>query len=183
MFNNPFREQAIAASASRQQLDRLLRVTAPHERMALVAVGLILVGVGAWILFGEVDRAVELDCVVVMTGQDYQDATSDPQDRRLQAALYAAPRVARLLQPGMEASVDVHLPSGATWRLEGSVGATTAEWSPAGDSEAMATTTAAGRRVEINLPPVPDLELPEGTPCRARIVHGRYSPATLLGLG
>ena len=29
MFNNPFREQAIAAKANRQQLDRLLRVTPP----------------------------------------------------------------------------------------------------------------------------------------------------------
>lgn len=52
MFNNPFREQAVAASANRQQLDRLLRVTAPRERIVLAAVGLVLVGVGAWIVFG-----------------------------------------------------------------------------------------------------------------------------------
>ena len=52
MFNNPFREQAIAASVNRQQLDRLLRVTAPHERIVEAAVGLILVGVGAWVVFG-----------------------------------------------------------------------------------------------------------------------------------
>ena len=52
MLDNPFRERAIAARANRQQLDRLLRVTAPHERIALVAVGLILVGIGAWVAFG-----------------------------------------------------------------------------------------------------------------------------------
>ena len=58
MFNNPFREQAVAASANRQQLDRLLRVTAPHERIVLVAAGLTLAGVGAWLLFGTVVREV-----------------------------------------------------------------------------------------------------------------------------
>jgi len=56
MFNNPFRERAIAASASRQQLDRLLRVTAPHERIVLAAVGLMLAGIGAWALFGALGR-------------------------------------------------------------------------------------------------------------------------------
>ncbi|MCY3698358.1 MAG: hypothetical protein OXH46_01795 [Gemmatimonadetes bacterium] len=56
MFNNPFRERAIAASASRQQLDRLLRVTAPHERIVLAAVALMLAGIGAWALFGPLGR-------------------------------------------------------------------------------------------------------------------------------
>ena len=56
MFNNPFREQAVAASANRQQLDRLLRVTAPHERIVLAAVGLILLGVGVWVVGGNVIR-------------------------------------------------------------------------------------------------------------------------------
>ena len=58
MFNSPFREEAVAASANRQQLDRLLRVTAPHERVVLAAAGLILAGVGAWLLFGDTAREV-----------------------------------------------------------------------------------------------------------------------------
>ena len=57
MFNNPFRERVIAASASRQQLDRLLRVTAPHERVVLVAVGVMIAGIGAWALFGALGRS------------------------------------------------------------------------------------------------------------------------------
>lgn len=52
MFNNPFREQAVAASVSRQQLDRLLRVTAPRERIVLAAVAAMLAGAGAWVVFG-----------------------------------------------------------------------------------------------------------------------------------
>ena len=67
MFNNPFREQAVAASADRQQLDRLLRVTAPHERIVLAAVGstlvATLVGVGAWVLCDNTLREVVGGCV------------------------------------------------------------------------------------------------------------------------
>ncbi len=52
MFNNPFREQAIAGRSNRQQLDHLLRVTAAHERAVGAAVGLILLGVAVWVYFG-----------------------------------------------------------------------------------------------------------------------------------
>ena len=58
MFNNPFRQQAVAATANRQQLDRLLRVTAPHERIVLAAVGLILVGGGAWLAYSDAAREI-----------------------------------------------------------------------------------------------------------------------------
>ena len=66
MFNNPFRERAIATSAKLQQLDRLLRVTAPHERIVLAAVGLTLVGVavGAWVLFDTILDDVTLDSLL-----------------------------------------------------------------------------------------------------------------------
>ena len=189
MFNNPFRERAIAASANRQQLDRLLRVTAPHERIALVAVGLILVVVGAWALFGTIDREVALDCVLLVS--ERRDKASreaplqaeDAGDRRLGASMLAAPRVARLLHPGMPASVEVQLPDRATRRLEGSVSTVAAGWSPAWNLELPATAADSTQRVDVYLPPMSGLEVPNGTPCRARIDLGPHSLAELLGLG
>ncbi|MCY3923786.1 MAG: HlyD family efflux transporter periplasmic adaptor subunit [Chloroflexi bacterium] len=71
-FGNSFREQAIAASENRQQLDRLLRVTAPHERIVLATTGLLLAGLGIWILFGSIDREITLQCVLVEPGQRYE---------------------------------------------------------------------------------------------------------------
>ena len=44
MFNNPFREVAAANRNQRQQLDHLLRVTAPHERIILAGIGVVLLG-------------------------------------------------------------------------------------------------------------------------------------------
>lgn len=77
MFNNPFREQAIAASANRQHLDRLLRVTAPHERIVLAAVGLILAGLAAWVLFGSIVRHVTLDGVLLAAGERHEVMTTE----------------------------------------------------------------------------------------------------------
>lgn len=168
MFNNPFRERAIAARANRQQLDRLLRVTAPHERIALVAAGLILVGVGAWVLFGTIDREVALDCVL-LAPEPRDEVTAqaeDTRDHHLRATLLTAPSVARSLHPGTQASVEVQLPDGATRRLEGNISA-------AGST----------RRIDVDLPPAPDLNLPNGAPCRVQIDRGPYSLTSLLGFG
>jgi len=295
LFNNPFREQAVAASANRQQLDRLLRVTAPHERIVLAAVGLILAGLGSWIVFGSIARDLSLEGALLAPGQRHEVVATEPgyfmeflvepgdrvepgtaiarqsvpelagetavlrdrvarleldveqaagdagntrallaaarvalsqieaqraarelivsplagevlalrsspgdyllagaavallrdaEDRRLQATLHVAPRVARRLRRGMQASVDVQLPGGSTQRLEGTVSAVAAGPSPVSLSELQPLAAASALRVDIDLQPAPDLVLPDGTPCRVRIVLGRYSPASLLlGLG
>ena len=77
-FGNSFREQAIAASENRQQLDRLLRVTAPHERIVLAATGLLLAGLGTWVLFGSIDRTITLQGVLLEPGQRYEVVATEP---------------------------------------------------------------------------------------------------------
>ena len=166
MFNNPFREQAIAASANRQQLDRLLRVTAPHERIVLAAVGLILAGLVSWVVFGSITRDLRLEGTLAAAGE--------------QATVHVPPRAARRVRSGMQASVDVQLPGGATRRLEGVVGAVASPPVPVSLSAVEPLAAESALRVDIDLRPPPDLVLPDGTPCRVRIVLGRYSPASLL---
>lgn len=77
-FGNSFREQAIAASENRQRLDSLLRVTAPHERVVLSATGLLLAGLGAWILLGSIDRTITLQGVLFEPGQRYEVVATEP---------------------------------------------------------------------------------------------------------
>lgn len=77
-FGNSFREQAMAASENRQQLDRLLRVTAPHERIVLAATGLLLAGLGVWVLFGGIDREITLQGVLLEPGQRYEVVATEP---------------------------------------------------------------------------------------------------------
>ncbi len=77
-FGNSFREQVIAASENRQQLDRLLRVTAPHERIVVAATGLLLAGLGVWVLFGSIDREITLQAVLLEPGPRYEVVATEP---------------------------------------------------------------------------------------------------------
>ena len=260
-FGNSFREQAIAASENRQQLDRLLRVTAPHERIVLVATALLLAGLGIWVLFGSIDREITLQGVLVEPGQRYEVVATEsgylveylvepgdrievgaavarqsvpategeagvelagaeqrihdseaiasqmggevmvlratlgdylstgtavaqlrePVDRPLQAAVRASPRVARRLRPGMPALVEVQLPGGDTHRLDGTVSAVAGP-SPVWLSDWPVADAESAPRIDIDLEPVAGRALRDGTPCRVRIILGRYSLASLLGL-
>ena len=77
-FGSSFREQAMAASENRQQLDRLLRVTAPHERIVLAATGVLLAGLVIWVLFGSVVRDITLEGVLLEPGQRYEVVATEP---------------------------------------------------------------------------------------------------------
>ena len=69
MFNNPFRQDALASRNQRQQLDHLLRITAPHERVVLLVVGLILLGLVAWAFLGSVRIGVAANGVLIEPGE------------------------------------------------------------------------------------------------------------------
>ncbi len=68
MFNNPFREEAAASRNQRQQLDHLLRVTAPHERIILAGIGAVLLAVAGWMLLGSIERSLVLDGFLIAPG-------------------------------------------------------------------------------------------------------------------
>ena len=78
MQGNPFLQESAAGRNKRQQLDRLLRVTAPHERVILAGIGLALLGLMIWVLFGAVVHTVTLDGVLIKPGTRYEVASSEP---------------------------------------------------------------------------------------------------------
>ena len=78
MFNNPFLEEAAASRNKRQQLDHLLRVTAPHERIILVGIGLVLLALMAWVLFGSIIRGVTIDGILIEPGVHHEVVSTEP---------------------------------------------------------------------------------------------------------
>lgn len=78
MFNNTFLEDAVANKNKRQQLDHLLRITTPHERIVLAGVGLVVLGLLAWALFGSVTRSITLDGVLIKPGKRYEIVATEP---------------------------------------------------------------------------------------------------------
>lgn len=78
MFNNPFHNIAADAKNEREQLDRLLRITAPHERLALAGIGLVVAAFVAWLLFGSVVRSVTVDGVLIQPGERHAAVSAEP---------------------------------------------------------------------------------------------------------
>lgn len=294
MFDSLFRKEAVASRNRRQQLDHLLRITAPHERYILAGIGLVLLAFVAWALFGSIVRGVTLEGVLIEPGVRHEvvsiepghlveflvapgdrveagDAIArqsvpeleretaalrdrmellerettqaggggsalrsrlasaqvallqmearrsarelivsqvkgevmalrsapgtylpagaaiaqlrDPEHRSLQAVLRAAPRTARRIQPGMPASVEVTMPDGTTHRSDGEVALVSAGPTPDWLAGLLSGVAGSSHRVDVVLDRTSDLSVPDGTPCRARIVLGRYPPVALLGSG
>ena len=61
----PYREQALANRAQREQLDHLLNVTAPNERVFLATLAVVVAGFVLWLFFGSIDRTVSGDLQIL----------------------------------------------------------------------------------------------------------------------
>ena len=63
-----FREEAIAHHGRTERLDVLPQVTAPHEWAILAGLSLVLLGVGAWSMFGSIERRLTTECLLLRPG-------------------------------------------------------------------------------------------------------------------
>lgn len=78
MFNSLFLDDASADRNKRQQLDHLLRIAAPHERIILTSIGVALLALVIWALFGSVVRSVTVDGVLLKPGLRHEIVSSEP---------------------------------------------------------------------------------------------------------
>ena len=69
---NLFREEAFARRGQTEPLDGLLRVTAPHEWMIVVALVLALLGLVFWGLFGSIERSLSSECLLARPGERHK---------------------------------------------------------------------------------------------------------------
>ena len=70
-YHKLFREEAVARRATGDPLDERLQVTARHEWMVLAGLGLALLLLLAWTLFGSVERSLSVEAVLVQPGERY----------------------------------------------------------------------------------------------------------------
>lgn len=78
MSGNPFLQESASSRNKFQQLDHLLRVTAPHERMVLAGIGLVMLALVAWALFGSIVRSVTIDGVLIEPGPRHELVSTEP---------------------------------------------------------------------------------------------------------
>lgn len=78
MLNRLGLDETAASRSKRQQLDHLLKTTAPHELVVLVCIGLLVLLLLVWSLFGNLENGVTADCVLIKPGARYDVVSTEP---------------------------------------------------------------------------------------------------------
>ena len=181
MFDNltdSFQDTVAQAKEEREQLDRLLTISTPRERLLVAVIAVVLVALAAWLFLGSVARSLAVDGVLAGPGDSALD------DRPVVAALvWIESDVAAYLEAGMPASVELAGPRRPADRLDGEVAAIAMV--PLGGEVAAYEAAASASVYRVDLVFVEGLDPASlaGTRCRIVIEVGRQSPVALFGMG
>lgn len=174
MFDNPFdsfHKTVGKAKKEREQLDRLLTISTPGELALVALTAFVLLAFAAWLVFGSVTRSVTVAGVLVEPGEQLP-GESPP----LQAAVWLQRDLARQIQAGMPALIEVAMTGGESQRLDGEVARVVAVPFADGSAPFESVAPVMMHRIHITLDEGPDSVSPEGRECRIVIELGRLSP-------
>lgn len=178
MFNNPFgsfQDSIAAAKEDREQLDRLLTISTPHERLLVAAIGVLSVLLAAWLFFGDVARHLTVDAVLVEFGE------SRPTEGR---SIHALAWIERDFEPLVRAGLPAVVRLAGVEGEEATIGGEIREISAAPLSGRWAefelSAPISAHHVKIVLDKDLDMEIRAGTKFEIAIDVGRHSPIALL---
>ncbi|MDE0002881.1 MAG: hypothetical protein OXQ29_09315 [Rhodospirillaceae bacterium] len=178
MFNNPFdsfHNIVAEAKEEREQLDRLLTISTPRERLLVAAIALFLCILSAWLFFGSVARSLVVDGVVVE-----QSENSPGGGRSVQTLVWVERGIAPQIEAGMPVVIKPNTAGGETGALGGKVRAISAVLLSGGLAASESAAPMSLLRVDIALAKSPVLDSLAGRKCRIVIELGRQSPITLF---
>ncbi|MXX99229.1 MAG: hypothetical protein F4Y67_00180 [Chloroflexi bacterium] len=176
MFNNPFdsfHNTVAEAKEEREQLDRLLTVSTPRERLLVTVTALLLAAFVAWLFFGSVDRALAVDGVLVEVGQHPSAAGQSAQ-----ALVWIENDSLPAIEPGMPAVIEL----GTADPISGVVSAISADSLSELPAAFEPAAPVSVHRVVIALDKSRDPDSIVGRDCRVVIETGTQSPVAFLRL-
>ena len=178
MFNNPldsFHNTVAEAKKEREQLDRLLTISTPRERLLVAVIAALLVILAIWLFFGTVSRGIAVNGVLVEP-----DLTSLAGNRAVQAVVWVSSDVAPLVEPGMRALIELHEADEGTGALYGKIAAISEVPLSGRLATLESTVPVSVQRVSISLDESAHVLPPAGRECRIVIEIGTQSPIALL---
>ena len=193
MFNNPFdsfHNTVAEAKEEREQLEGLLTISTPRERLLVGAIAALLVILAAWLLFGTVHRSVALEGVLVepeslqpasARGSPLAGKSTSEENPSVQVLVWVHRGVVGDIALGMPALIELAVDAGDADALDGEVAAI----APVPLSEAPALGSSAPvsiHRVDIALDEGVDFGSLAAMECRVVIEVGRQSPLALFGM-
>lgn len=180
MFNNPFdsfHNMVAEAKEEREQLDRLLTISTPRERLLVGVIGLLLAILVGWLFFGNMARTVTLEGVLAGPGENAVDV-----DRSVEALVWVESGIATRIEPGMAAVLELARADGEAEQLDGKIASVGAVGSPERDPAFESAAPVSPHRVYITLDESLDFARLANRECRIRIELGRQPPAALFGM-
>lgn len=180
MFNNPFdsfENTVTEGKEEREQLDRLLTISTPRERLLVAVIAGLLCILAAWLILGDVARTIAVDGALAEPGESQAEST-----RTVQALVWIESDVAPHIKAGMPAAIELGRAGGKAEALDGKVRAI----SPLPLSEGLAAFGSVAPvsvyRLDIALDESRDPASLAGRECRIVIELGRQSPVALFGM-
>ncbi|MDE0367124.1 MAG: hypothetical protein OXP09_16325 [Gammaproteobacteria bacterium] len=180
MFNNPFNsfhDTVAEAKEEREQLDRLLTISTPRERLLVAAIALMLSVVLGWLFLGNVSRSLAFEGVLVEPEEIPVDG-----NRSVQALVWIRSDVGQQIVPGMPAALELAMADGERGKLDGEIATITAL--PLSEEVAALgpAPPVSAHRLAILLDPDTDRASLAGSKARIVIGLGRQPPATIFGM-
>ncbi len=178
MFNNPFNsfhDTVAEAKKEREQLDRLLTVSTPRERLIVVTIALILIVFSAWLFLGNVTRSLAVDGVFVGSGEH-----SSGDSQAVQVIVWIKGDAARDIQTKMPVVIELGTTDGEIEKLDGKIAKISSE--PLSEGLAMFESEApvSVHRVEVLLDEFLDLSSYTDSKCQIVIQIGSQPPIALF---
>ena len=178
-FNNPFdsfHNTVAEAKEEREQLDRLLTISTPRERLLVAFIALLLFILAAWLFFGSVARSLAVEGLLVESGESLIEG-----DRSVQALVWNDSDFASYIEAGMPAVIELDMKDGEADTLEGEVLTIATVPLSEGLAALDSVVPVSVYRVDIALDEDLDFASLAGRKCQIVIEFGRQSPIALFG--
>ena len=180
MFNNPFdsfHNTVAEAKEEREQLDRLLTISTPRERLLVSVVAVALLVLAAWLFFGSVAHSVAVDGVLVESGENLVEGK-----RFVQALVWVRSDVGPQIRAGMPAVIELAVTDARADTLDGEVTGIAPVPLSDGPAAFESAAPASAHRLEIMLDDRFEPASLAGRECRIVIQLGRQSPVAHFGM-
>ena len=178
MFNNPFdsfHNTVAEAKEEREQLDRLLTISTPRERLLVAAIAVMLLILGTWFFYGNVPRSLALDGVLVEPGEGLSE-----ESRSLQALVWVKSDIAPYIKAGISAVIELDMADGKADTLDGEVADISAVPLQGGLATLETAVPVSVHRIVVTLDESHDLTSLVDGECRIFLELGRQSPIALF---
>ncbi len=180
MFNNPFdsfHDTVAEAKKEREQLDRLLTISTPRERLLVAVIALVLLILAAWLFLGRVALGVALDGVLVEPSEN-----AAAGNRSVEALVWVESPIAPRIETGMPAVLELTMTDGATRLVRGEVATIVAVPMSEALAQAQSAAPVSLYRISIAIDEGVDVASFAGSESRIVIELGRQAPVTFFGI-